>query len=170
VERIFAATICISFTKKLFWFNRNKKIKELANGDKVVHRGITIMKKICRAVAIFFSITFSFSPQVDASSYYSSATFSTYLRGATRSFSGSNISRSPTGASCSGCVPTTYNISLLRNVSFGSDNRIGTVQCPRATNCLRAWTNVGSGDYYFVFERAADGGVQTISTVYMYNS
>lgn len=129
-----------------------------------------MMEKKFRALAIFFAISFSFSPHVDASSYYSSATFSTYLRGATRSYSGSNISISPTGASCSGCVPTTYNISLWRNVSFGSDNRIGTLQCPRASNCLRTWTNVGSGDYYFVFERAADGGVQTVSTVYMYNS
>lgn len=128
------------------------------------------MKKIFQTITIFLLATISFNPQADASSYYSSATFSVYLRGATRSYSGSNISISLTGVTCLDCVPMTYNVALWRNVSFGSDNRIGTVQCPRSSNCLRAWTNVGSGSYYFVFERANDGGVQTISSVHMYNS
>jgi hypothetical protein len=128
------------------------------------------IRKFLKFLAIVTVATFSFVQQASATSYYSSAVFSVSLRGATRSYVGNDISVSLTGASCSGCVPAIYYVSLWRNVSFGSDVKIATVQCPRSADCFKIWTNLGSGNYYFYFDRAADGGQQTISTVHMYSN
>ena len=128
------------------------------------------MKNLLRVTLVSLVFTGIFVQQATASSYYSSASFGNTLRGATRSYSGSNITISMSGVTCNGCAVSAYNISLWRNVSWGADQRIGTSQCPSNYACQKTWTNVGSGNYYFYFERAADGGLQLITTVHMFNS
>ena len=127
------------------------------------------LKRVSRALIVVVTFGAVLAPVADASSYTSSAAFNTYLRGATRSYVGANISINLTGVTCSRCNVNSYFVSLWRNVGGGSDNRIGTVTCQRSANCLRTWTNVGTGSYDFVFERANDGGEQRIANVSMYN-
>jgi hypothetical protein len=131
------------------------------------------MRQTFRALTVTLLLAVSLAPSAEASSYRSSARFGTYLKGASRSYDGNNISIKLTGVSCSSCndkVVTLYYVALWRNVNNGFDNRIGTQTCSSKANCTKSWTNVGSGKYYFVFERANDGGEQIISTVAMYNS
>jgi len=65
---------------------------------------------------------------------------------------------------------TTFSVSLYRdNPWYIGDDFIGKVSFPRNGTKTTAWTNVGSGDYYFYFTKANDGATVSSSNVHMHN-
>lgn len=107
-----------------------------------------------------------------ASSYWSTLDYKTQAIGAVRSYSGSNVAISLTSVQSGPGVSTTHRVTLVRRTCaiVCWEDQIGSVNVPRnGASGQRTWTNVGSGNYYFYFTKAADGVRITSNNVHMWN-
>lgn len=106
-----------------------------------------------------------------ASSYSTDFYFDVSLKGATRSYTGNNLSikTSCTTSSTGTVIPASsdFAISLTRQRTFGQDY-IGRVDHPRNSTKTSTFSNVGSGKYFFSFTKANDEH-RTRGTATMFN-
>jgi len=110
-----------------------------------------------------------------ASDYYSSLSFDSTLKGATRSFSGGynvvmEMNASSYRSSGSSAPASSYfSAALYRYHTILSDDYLGTVSYKRDGYSLYYWIGVGSGSYYFKFSKAIDGWTVKSNNVHMYS-
>ncbi len=124
------------------------------------HRGILVFALI--AVLALPAIAY-------ASSYYSTLSFSYQLKGATRSYTGTNMNICMTAKAPVTSI-TTFTVKLYRDRTWPiPDDYIGYSTFPRNGSKTATWTNVGSANYYFFFSKANDGVTVTSNNVHMYN-
>lgn len=115
-------------------------------------------------------LSFIFTTFAFAASYTSTFSFDTTLTGATRNYTGKNISISATSAQSAQILDhNTYTVSLYRKGTFSSD-LIGSAVMPRDGFGKKEWTNVGDGKYYFYFSKTHDAVWLTSDDVTMFNS
>jgi hypothetical protein len=131
------------------------------------------MKKFKKYVAILVVlIIFSIPIVVFASSYTSTLDLYSTWQGATRVYSGNNIT-----IDCdSSTFPVWpiesyfYTVKLYRNNPWWiGDDYIGSSSFPVNGYQSATWTNVGSGNYYFVFIKAVDFNWTYADPVHMCN-
>lgn len=111
----------------------------------------------------FLSIT------VFASSYQSSGNFYVSMTSDWRYFDGNNITLETYATSVNTNYTITYFTATLQRKTWYGWTTIGSAQFPKEGHASRTWTNVGPGDYRFYYSRANDGGLQMITTAYIYN-
>ncbi len=109
-----------------------------------------------------------------ASSYWSTVDFTVALNGAVRSYDHSNMNIELNSVSSApGANIKTYTIKLYRHscvLFICNDDFIGSVLVRRDGFGSGRWTNVGSGDYWFRFEKANDGVRVQSSDVHMFSN
>ena len=103
-----------------------------------------------------------------ASSYYTSFNFKFHLIGANRSYDGNSVAISAT-ASSSQTYPSTYRVTLHRYYNPLYYPTIGYSDFPVNGYKSVAWTNVGSGTYYFDFIKADNGLYVSSNNVHMWS-
>lgn len=118
------------------------------------------------------SNTFSSQISSRASAYYSTLYFGghgiTKTIGATRYYDGQNVSISMTASSSgsgSACDPY-FSVELHRAHGIFNDY-VGSAAFKRDGFTGASWSNVGSGNYYFVFVKCDDGKYISSSDVHM---
>ncbi|MCI8700015.1 MAG: hypothetical protein HFJ47_01575 [Clostridia bacterium] len=108
---------------------------------------------------------------VPYSSYTTSGSFKVQLRTPTRYFDGNNINCTITTHNSAGTdngYPSTFKIALYRDGFW--DDHIGTATVSREAGTYTVtWSNVGPGNYYFVFSKADDGTTQYATETRFYN-
>ncbi|MRS13271.1 MAG: hypothetical protein EG823_09450 [Actinobacteria bacterium] len=93
-----------------------------------------------------------------ASDYSSTLSYTYKLTGATRSYSHGNINITAYCSSSSTAPITTHVVRLYRDNAWPKgDDYIGYKTWPRRGSGSGRWTSVGSGNYYFKFEKSDDG-------------
>jgi len=103
------------------------------------------------------------------SEYYGDGWFETNWNSPTRYFDGNNIGFTiVTHNSVPSHINTTFTVDLYRKNWIGS-SKVGTVTINRSGTYTAEWTNVGSGDYYFRFNKAHDGTRQYIDSIRYYS-
>lgn len=104
------------------------------------------------------------------SSYESSGWFENTYKSPERSYDGNNIAITITAHnSVPTHINTTFTVTLYRKNFIGS-TKIGSATFDR--DCVgqtAAWTNVGSGTYYFVYIKEGDGTREFLDYVHYYN-
>lgn len=119
------------------------------------------------AIVCLLSVSFSvYAAKKSQNNYTSTLAFQGEYAGATRHFSHQHISFSATASSYLGKnklskkntnYSDTYKVSLYRKTWLWFSERVGSKSLSRYSYGKSVWTNVGSGDYYFYFEKARDG-------------
>lgn len=132
------------------------------------------MKKVLRRLLGIVSLTvflISFSAVAFATTYSTTFSFSVAVTGSTRSFTGSNISFYTKYATSDWKHATnkTYTVTLYRDNSWASDDKIGTVTLNRDSSGTAKWSAVGSGNYYTYLVKANDGVTLSSSKVTIAN-
>lgn len=122
---------------------------------KKTNKGELTMKKrplltalvIALSLSIFISIS---AYAVGGEYYYITWNFNSTLTGATRSFSGRNISLS---GSSSSQATGDYAITLYKDNLF-SDTKIGSRYVPKTSSFELYWSPITAGDYYLYMGQA----------------
>jgi len=123
-----------------------------------------------RAILSFALLAAIVVPSVAmASSYYNSLSFSVALRGTTRTYNSSNMNISMTASAPAHSLNKYFTVKLYRD-GLLSDDYIGSSSFVRNGYDSARWTSVGSGKYYFRFEKANDGVTVTSPSVHMYSN
>ncbi len=130
----------------------------------------TFFRRLLGTIALTVFL-FAFSAVAFASSYSTTFSFSVALTGSTRSFTGSNISFYTKYATSSWKHVTnkTYTVTLYRDNSWASDDKIGTVTLNRDSSGTANWSAVGAGNYYTYLSKANDGVTLSSSSVTISN-
>ena len=103
---------------------------------------------------------FSFHTTAFASSYNTSFSFDTTLKGITRSFDSQNIAfeaSSATSIPWRHTVKTTYYITLYRDNGWQGKEKIGEVTLNRDSWGKAEWSNAGPGNYFIYLSKIFDG-------------
>jgi len=135
----------------------------------------TVMTRMRRGIGALVLVAASLVPlaALAASSYWSTLNYTVALRGATRSYTGSDVSISLT-SSQSFQYPGQYTHRIRlhpHNPWWRGDDYIGYTDVPRSGySGVRTWSNVGSADYYFYFSKANDGVRITSNNVHMFSN
>ncbi|GMX67545.1 hypothetical protein Elgi_68190 [Paenibacillus elgii] len=117
-----------------------------------------LRKKII-SVGLIGSLTLSLPFTVFASSYDIEYEFKVERQGSTRSFSGSDmkLTTNSSASRCDHCY-NYWTAKLYRDNNWPiKDDFIGEDNLPRQGYGSTKWSNVGSGDYYLMLNKANDG-------------
>lgn len=121
-------------------------------------------------VAVILIIAVLLPLGIFASSYTSTLNFTATCTGPTRNYTGQDMNIS---MSCTTDTPPyhpvqDFRVELYRS-NFLGPTYIGSTRFLRAGSNSAAWTNVGSGDYYFYFSKAIDNYYVDSGNVLMCN-
>lgn len=158
--------MCTTCTKKIKALTQPEKVsqaKETAyttGGSKRKKKSIVTLSALLIVVLMLAAVV---NAAATMSVYSTSLSFQYYYNGPTRSYTGSSSSedmhwKGTTHAlNQTNTMSTTFTISLYRERKLLPDELIGSVTCNREGYHDIVWTNVGAGNYYFCYSKAADG-------------
>lgn len=131
-------------------------------------------KRLKAALVAGSMLSLIFSGVALGSSYWSTLDFTVAVNGAVRSYDRTNMNiELHSFSSAPGALIKTYTIKLYRHscvLFICNDEFIGSVSVPRDGFGSGRWTNVGSGDYWFRFEKANDSVRVQSNDVHMFSN
>ncbi len=127
------------------------------------------VKPADKAIIVYACVLALLVPTVAfASDYWSTLSFSTALKGATRYYDRNNINISMDSRATAGGSSHLYYVQLNRSRWWGSQ-ALGTISVLRNGRGNGRWSGVGSGNYFFYFSKANDGAWVTSNNVHMWS-